>query len=188
MIKGLKGTIVGVGLSSIDIDVHDVVYEVLTPHPDRFSIGEETTLYTHEVITQDDHYLAGFPSKEESQSFDYLISVKGVGPKTALNALTGTTPELLAKAIESEDVRYLKKLPGIGPKASQQIILDLKGKLVSGEATPQNGAPSHEQARQVLKQMGYKSKEIDDALKHIEDPNLTDQQAVLAALKFLRKS
>jgi Holliday junction DNA helicase RuvA len=140
MIYSLKGPIVAVEKDRIAVDVHDVAYELLVSRPNEWVFGASVSVYCYEVLTQDDHYLVGFSSKLEKQAFLSLIQVKGIGPKTALNALKETTPDDLFKAISANNTAYLKKLPGIGPKAAAQIILDLKGQLLppTAKATPNN--------------------------------------------------
>ena len=185
MIYSLKGTITSIEKDSIVIDVHDVAYEVLTAHPDSFALGETQTVFTHEVISEDDHYLVGFQSKLEKEAFFALIQVKGIGPKTALNALSASEPEEFFKAVQSNNTAYLKKLPGIGPKAAAQIILDLKGKLVESDA---KGNPTqYDEVRQALKQMGFKAKAVDDVLSTINSPGASNQEILRLALKELGK-
>ena len=185
MIYSLSGKIIDRDLDVVAIDIGHIAYEVFTPRPEEFLPGEETTIYVYEVLTQDDHYLAGFKTKLEKEAFKSLIQVKGIGPKTALSALSGTTPEELFAAISSSDAKYLKKLPGIGPKAASQIILDLQGKLVQEEPKkPANEA--YPNVRAGLKQLGFKVKEIDSALSGLAE-GLNDQEALRQALRLLRK-
>lgn len=186
MIYSLKGTIVEVMPESVAIEVGDVGYEVLVSRPSDFTLGMQLTLYTAEVLAQDDHYLVGFSSRLEKEAFLSLTSVKGIGPKTAINALSATNPDDLFKAISANNTAYLKKLPGIGPKAAAQIILDLKGKLVE---TDGKGNPhQYEEVRAALKQLGYKVKEIDEALSTISEPGADHQTILRLALKALSKN
>ncbi|MBP5091311.1 MAG: Holliday junction branch migration protein RuvA [Bacilli bacterium] len=185
MIYFLKGSVCAIKKDSVIIDVHDVGYEVLSSHPEKYLVGQEAKIYTHEVITEDDHYLVGFLSELEKDAFWSLIQVKGIGPKTALNALSATDPDELFKAIQSNNTAYLKKLPGIGPKAAAQIILDLKGKLVESDA---KGNPTqYDEVRQALKQMGFKAKEVDDTLSSINEPGANNQEILRLALRALSK-
>ena len=185
MFYSFKGTIVAIEEESIAIDVHDVAYELLVARPQGFTLHEETTVYAYEVNSQDDHYLAGFQSKLEKRAFLSLISVKGIGPKTALTALGATTPDALFKAIQPNNTAYLKKLPGIGPKAAAQIILDLKGQLAD---TDEKGNPKQfDEVRAALKELGFKLKEIDAVLATINEPNLSNQDVLRLALRGLRK-
>lgn len=184
MIYSLKGKIVDSGTDWVAIDLGAIAYEVYLAHPEELPLGSETTLYVHEVITQDDHYLAGFLTKVEKDAFIALCSVKGIGPKTAISALSGTTPEELFKAIESSNTSFLKKLPGIGPKAASQIILDLKGKLVSA---PAKGDARYDEVRSALRNLGFKSKDVDDVLASISIPGGKDEEILREALRKLGK-
>ncbi|MDY6391335.1 MAG: Holliday junction branch migration protein RuvA [Bacilli bacterium] len=184
MIYSLLGTIVERNSDSIAIDLGQIAYEVFVPRPEEFLLGSQEKVYIHEVLTQDDHYLAGFKTKLEKEAFGSLIQVKGIGPKTALSALSGTTPEELFNAIASSDAKYLKKLPGIGPKAASQIILDLQGKLVQEE--PKKEGNNYPTVRAGLKSLGFKAKEIDSAMNALEE-GLSDQDALRRALRSLKK-
>ncbi|MDO5330198.1 MAG: Holliday junction branch migration protein RuvA [Bacillota bacterium] len=186
MIYALKGIVFAIEKNSVAIDVNGVVYEVLSARPEEdFSLGGEVLVYTHEVVGEDEHYLVGFKTTLEKDAFCSLIQVKGIGPKTALGALSATKPDDFFKAIQSNNTAYLKKLPGIGPKAAAQIILDLKGKLVESDS---KGNPSqYDDVRQALKQMNFKVKDIDEALSKINEPGADTQQILRLALKALRK-
>ena len=186
MIYSLKGKVVERFKDTVAIDLGNIAYECFVSHPEEFILGDEVSIYTYEVLTQDDHFLVGFPSKLEKTAFVSLIQVKGVGPKTALSALGKTTPEELFKAIQAENTSFLKKLPGIGPKAAAQIVLDLKGSLVDMD---EQGKPqSHDDVRLALKQLGFKIKEIDDALATITEPGLSTDAVLRKALQYLRKN
>ena len=129
MIYSLKGRVLLVDGDTVVIDVHDVGYQVLVSHVNDYEIGQEVFLYTYNVVREDEQYLVGFSSLDEKKVFLALIKVKGLGPKTVINALSSTTPNDVKNAIAANNVAYLKKLPGIGAKAASQIILDLKGEL-----------------------------------------------------------
>ena len=87
MIYSIKGKVVERNESSVAIDLGNIAYEVFVPRPAIFIVGQESLVYTYEVLTQDDHYLVGFDSKKEKDAFLLLVSVKGIGPKTALSTL-----------------------------------------------------------------------------------------------------
>ncbi|MCQ2742138.1 MAG: Holliday junction branch migration protein RuvA [Bacilli bacterium] len=186
MIYSLKGTIVELNSDSLAIETGNIGYEVLISRSEGLSVGQEITIYTHEVITEDDHYLVGFLSKLEKEAFKSLIQVKGIGPKTAITALGGTTADELFKAVQSNNTAYLKRLPGIGPKAAAQIILDLKGKLV--ESDSKGNPQQYEDVRLALKEMGFKVKAIDDALASINEPGADNPTIIRLALKKLRSN
>lgn len=184
MIYSLDGKIAEIKEKYVVIEVGGIGYEVFVSRSDDFALNKETKIFTYEVLTQDDHFLVGFLSKLEKEAFSSLIGVKGIGPKTALSALSKTNPTDLFLAISSNDIGYLKKLPGIGPKAASQIILDLKGKLI--ESNKNKSTSDYEEVRAALSSLGFKSKEIDAALSSIVR-GLDTQSALREALKGLRK-
>ena len=185
MIYALKGIVINKAKETIAIDLGNIAYEVFISHIEDYRLGEEVSVFIYEVLSQDDHYLVGFTSKLERSAFESLISVKGIGPKTALSALSATDPDSLFKAIQSENTSYLKKLPGIGPKAAAQIILDLKGKLV--EMNEEGKPQAYEEVRLALRSLGFKTKETDDVLASINEPGLSNDEVLRLALKALRK-
>lgn len=127
----------------------------------------------------------GFLSEDEKDLFLKLISVSGIGPKSALSILaTGTVNEIV-KAIESRNDTYLRKFPGIGAKASQQIILDLQGKLSLGEELIVKNSKL-EDVEQALLALGYNKKEITKVLPKL-DQTLDEGALVKQALKTLVK-
>ena len=186
MIYSLTGTIIDRDAEKVAIETGNIGYEVFVSKPLEYVIDSQMTLYTYEVITQDDHYLVGFPTKKEKIAFSMLLTVKGIGPKTAISALGGTNPDELYNAIESSNVAFLKKLPGIGPKAASQIILDLKGKLISAQEAKKTD--TYQEARLALKQLGFKAKEIDDVLEAVAKPDQSVEETIKLCLRKLRNS
>jgi len=184
MYFSFKGPISYIGDDYVVVEVNDIGYQVYVSHKEDYVLGEVTKIFLYNVVREDEQYLAGFSSIREKEAFVSLISVKGIGPRTALNALSATTADDLFNAIAANNVTYLKKLPGIGGKAAAQIILDLKGQLATGsEANPDQ----YDEVREALKSLGFKVKLIDDTLAQISIPNATNEEILRAALKKLRK-
>ena len=183
MIYFLKGQVAHIDGDTIIIDVRDVGYQVLVSHIEEYEVGEEVYIYTHEVVREDDQYLVGFKSLEEKAVFLSLIKVKGLGPKSAIGALSATSPQQVINAIASNNVAYLKKLPGIGAKAAAQIILDLKGELTGSKGDP----GVYEEVYDALKSLGFKGAAIDRVLATINEPNATTEDILRIALSRLRK-
>lgn len=185
MIYSIRGKVLALEDNSIAIETSNgVAYEVLVSHPSLYHIGEDVFVQTHEVIREDEEYLVGFMNNDEKMVFLSLIKVKGLGPKTVIQALSTTTPESVVSAIASNNVAYLKKLPGIGAKAAAQIILDLKGQLTGGE----KGNPKlYDDVYDALKELGYKGAAIDRVLATINEPNATSEEILRIALQKLRK-
>lgn len=183
MYYSFKGNIIAVKENYVVIEVHDVGYQIYVPHPKNYSIGKSVTILVYNVVREDEQYLAGFESEEEKLAFISLISVKGIGPRTALNALSATTSKDLLAAIGANNITFLKKLPGIGAKAASQIILDLKGQLAGGDGNP----TQYDEVAEALKSLGFKNKEIENALISINEPNATNEEILRIALKKLKK-
>ena len=184
MIYFLKGKVALVDGDTVIIDVNNVGYQVLVSHIDDYEIGDEVLVYTYNVVREDEQYLVGFSSLDEKSVFLSLIKVKGLGPRTAIGALSSTTPQQVVQAIASNNVAYLKKLPGIGAKAAAQIILDLKGQLTGGT----KGDPGvYEEVYDALKGLGFKGAAIDRVLATINEPDATSEEVLRLALNKLRK-
>lgn len=178
----LKGKIVLIESDYVVIDVNNIGYQVLVTRPNDYIINEDITLYTYQVVREDEQYLVGFKTIEEKNVFLSLIKVKGLGPKTAMNALSGTTPKEILAAISSNNVAYLKKLPGLGTKAANQIILDLKGELTGNKGNPKQ----YEEVYESLKQLGFKGAAIDRVLATINEPDASTEDIIKIALRKLR--
>lgn len=133
MIGYLKGKIIEVTSDSALIDVNGVGYEVLASSSNlaemQNSLGT-IELWIHTHVREDALVLFGFSNKLEREMFHSLLKVNGIGPKLAINALSGATPDQIIEMIELEDVKALSKLPKVGKKTAEQMILTLKGKLV----------------------------------------------------------
>ena len=179
----LRGKVALIDKDSIVLDVRDVGYQILVSHIDDFELGEETLIYTYNVVREDENYLVGFRTLEEKNVFLSLIKVKGLGPKTVIGALSATTPQDVINAIASNNVAYLKKLPGIGAKAAAQVILDLKGGLTGDKGNPKQ----YEDVYDALKSLGFKGAAIDRVLATINEPNATTEEILRIALQRLKK-
>lgn len=184
MIYFLKGRVALKYKDTVVIDVNNVGYQVLVSHIDDYEVGEEVLVYTYNVVREDEQYLVGFSSLDEKSVFLSLIKVKGLGPKSAIGALSSTSPQEVVAAIASNNVAYLKKLPGIGAKAAAQIILDLKGELTGGS----KGDPGvYEDVYEALKGLGFKGAAIDRVLATINEPDASSEEVLRIALSKLRK-
>ena len=190
MISIVKGIVVSKSAEAIIVENNGLGYEIGVSNSENYTTGEQYTLLTHLHVREDEISLYGFPNKDEKKIFMSLISVKGIGVKSAMQALSKTSSNLIYEAIQKEDIAYLKKLPKIGPKAAQQIILDLKGKLDFSKADQVDKLkdPLFEEAKSGLKALGFKVQEIDVALSKIrKEDNLTVDQCIFKALQFLNK-
>ena len=185
MIGFLKGRVEMIGADTITLDVNGVGYELLVANPEKFSLYQETLVYTYLKISENDVAFYGFLLKEEKELFLKLLSVKGIGPKSAIAMLSKADYSTIIEAIEVANLSFLKKLPSIGPKAAQQIILDLKGHLHLDKTVATKENPTFTEARNALKNYGFRVSEIDNALSKIQDSNLSVDQVILKALQCL---
>lgn len=188
MIYSLQGKITHRHLHDIIISIQGISYQVLVAKPETFPLHQEVIVYTHQVFREDDQYLVGFATLLEKDVFLQLVSVKGIGPKTALGMLTKAEPNALISAINQGEIAFLRTLPGIGPKAASQIILDLKGKLVSEDGiTKPTLFPPFLEAKDALKNLGFKASEIDHVLKQLPQDEKKSEVIIRSALKMLGK-
>src|SRR5690625_2914593 len=133
MIAYVKGIITFIQENAVIVDVNGIGYEIICPDPFVFQsyLKKETFIYTYHHVREDVQSLYGFKTEDEKLLFEKLISVSGIGPKSAVTILGSVhVPEFIG-AVEQEDEKYLTQFPGVGKKTARQIILDLKGKLSS---------------------------------------------------------
>lgn len=160
------------------------------------AIGKECTLYTHLSVREDAMELYGFEKREEREMFRRLISVSGIGPKSALFVLGSMPLSDLRMAILTGDLNALSRAPGVGKKTAQRITLELKDKVtqdalssgVSMEdiafADPE--APAQDalgEAMQALKALGYSPQEAAAALKGVKGQGETADELIRLALR-----
>ena len=182
MYSYIKGLIVDIQSDHIVLENNGIGYLIYVSNPYAFSKGKEVVVYLYQ---QDGIWLYGFNLKEEKDLFLKLISVKGIGCKSACTMLASGDVEGICEAIESGNMTYLKKIPGIGPKAAGQIILDLQGKVTATKQTVVN--QELEEAMEVLIALGYKQSEVDKVVKKLTDENLDTNGYVKKALSLIVK-
>lgn len=185
MYSYIKGKIEKLNPKYIVVDNNGIGYEVITANPYNYKLHEDITVYVYQYVREDINVLYGFKTEDEKDLFLKLISVNGIGPKSALSILASATVNEIINAIESRNDAYLKKFPGIGPKASQQIILDLKGKISfdDGMATYDTKA---ETLVEALTSLGYTKKDSTKAVSNL-DLNKSEGDLIKEALKLLNK-
>jgi holliday junction DNA helicase RuvA len=188
MIAFIRGKVHAFGLDWVILDTQGVGYRIGFPRPEMLSLNSEVLLYTYQHIREDEISLYGFLSMDELGLFEQLLSVKGLGPKTALNMMTASSFIKIITAIESGDVTFLKTMPGIGAKTASQIVLDLKGKLVESEKKDSKASVEIVDAVAALRSLGYKASELAGIEKYLISLNLTSvDELIKAGLQFLLK-
>lgn len=136
-ITHLHGQVIEKLPTGIVLECAGVGYAVAVPLStfDRIpATGEMCKLYTSHIIREDDHLLFGFATPREREFFQTLLTISGIGPKLALNVLSGLTPGELATAIAEGDVKRLSSISGVGKKTAERIIVELKDKIDPLEA------------------------------------------------------
>ncbi len=176
----IRGKVEKITSSYITLDCNGVGYLIYAPNPYFFKLKEEYTIYLYQYVREDEISLYGFSNEEERSLFLKLIDVKGLGCKMALPMLALGSTDGIISAIEEENINYLKKFPKIGDKVARQIILDLKGKLVSSGITVQK---DYAELKDALKALGYKASEIDKVLPKITEEDTSKQ--IKEALKLM---
>lgn len=182
----LKGTVAYSAKDFVVIEVAGIGYKVYTANPYEFRKDEATQVFTHQVVSENDLSLYGFKTLEEHDLFINLISARGIGPKTACAILAMKDMSGLRHAIENGDAKYLCKFPKIGPKTAQQIILDLKGKLV----VPDAGIfvnNSLSEALEALQALGYGDKELTKVKNAFKDTDASVDEIIKKGLQLLVK-
>ena len=163
-------------------------------------IGEIVKIHTYVRVREDDISIFGFNTNEELRMFELLLSVSGIGAKSALVILSNVSVSSFALAIINNDVNLLKKLPGIGPKTAQRAILELKDKLKKENEIVANedrevsdtikaaiiDDEKIAEATAALKVLGYTGKEIEKALEKV-DANLSVEDIIRKGLLNLAR-
>lgn len=200
MIAYVKGKLEMKMTGYIVIDVGGIGYKIYMSDVamDKLgNIGETVKVHTYYRVREDDISLFGFNTVEELRMFELLISVSGIGAKTALAMLAVVEPSNFALAVISNDIATLTKIPGIGAKSAQRIVLELKDKLKTEQAVTKDNTTEIktailkdnklEEAISALQVLGYNRKEIEKALTNIETGNLTIEEIIKKGLVELGK-
>lgn len=197
----ISGTLEHLDASFCAIDCGGVGYGLtvssLTASALSQNIGKKTKLYTYLAVREDGIELFGFLSLEERECFNKLITVSGVGPKAAMSILSILSPDALALAIASNDVKAISKANGVGKKTAERLILELRDKVSStmmegGAPTLKSSAtpaysPVISEAAEALMSLGYDKNTVNNALKDA-DPKATDVgELIRLALKKLSR-
>jgi len=199
MFAYLKGVFEARTMDYIVVDVNGIGYKIFMSENSMKEIGEIGSVikvHTYVKVREDDISIYGFSTCEELRMFELLISVSGIGAKSAISILSNIEPSAFAIAVVSEDVTILKKLPGVGAKSAQRIILELKDKLksINIEETSVNSSnvkiPNNEVIDDLisaLQVLGYSRKDIENIIPKMDINNGTLENLIKTALALLSK-
>ena len=209
MLAYIKGTLEMKMTGYIVIDIGGLGYKVFMSDSGiekLGNIGDTVKVHTYYKVREDDISIFGFNTLEELKMFELLISVSGVGAKTALGMLAVCEPTEFALAVITEDVKTLTQMPGIGAKSAQRIILELKDKIkkeqqiqeltkategISGVKTKLEEKIENEEkideAIAALQVLGYNKREIEKAFDKLVKENMTTEELIRKGLSILGK-
>lgn len=159
------------------------------------NVGDVVKVHTHYRVREDDISIYGFLSNEELKMFELLLQVSGIGAKTAIVALSHISASQFALAVISNDISKLTKIPGIGNKSAQRIVLELKDKLKTEDGISTSQEPEEtvvdaevaDEAMQALQILGYNKNDITKTFKKMKIANLSTEDIIKEALKFLSR-
>ena len=183
MFNYIVGKVTSYGPNYISLDNNGIGYLVYVANPYVYQEDKEYKVFIYTHVREEEFTLYGFRSEQERDFFLRLINVKGVGPRLALPILASPV-DAVYDAIERENILYLTKFPKVGDKVARQIILDLKGKLVSNTDLFTNDGLDELMA--VLDSLGYKRADVKRILPNIDAGSPIEQQ-IKDALKLLMR-
>ena len=177
------------------IDVNGVGYKIFMSQKGIETldeIGNIVKVYTYYYVREDNISLYGFTTNEELRMFELLLSVSGIGAKSAITMLSAISPSEFAISVISNDTSKLTKVPGIGNKTAARIILELKDKLKTEQAIEKDEKTEevvskqeiNEEALAALQVLGYNKKEVEKILEKFDSSKMTVEEIIKAALSY----
>ena len=191
MIAHLNGKLIEKNPTTLIIECAGVGYEVKISLTTFSAIGpsESIMIFTQHIVREDAQLLYGFATKEEREMFNHLISVSGIGPNTAMIMLSSLSPEEVAHAIQTDDVKTIQGVKGIGIKTAQRVIIDLKDKMLKITFSSENVIVLNNTKRcdalNALVSLGFDKKAVEKAIDKISTGEETVEQLIKQALKIL---
>lgn len=191
MIAFLSGTIFQRNNSSIIVLVHDSVGYEVTMSPRviaGYTVGTGIRIYTYLKVSENAQDLYGFETPEEKEFFELLMTVSGIGPKSAMNILSLGSREDIQAAISRGDVKYLTGVQGMGKKTAERLVVELKGKITvtSGVQKEKNsdsgGSDMLSDVIEGLMALGYSREESKKMLEDIDTTGKTPEELLKQAL------
>jgi len=199
MIARLSGILVEKSVTQCVIDVHGAGYRIVVPLTTFYElpeIGQPVVIHVHTHVREDAIHLYGFHAQEEKAVFQLMISVSGIGPKLAINILSGIAAGELIRAVMEDDLKRLTGIPGVGKKTAERMVLELKDKVAKldreavavGTVAAEKGARVKDDALSALVNLGYKGSAVKEIVDRImreapEAPSL--DQLLKRALRTL---
>ncbi len=190
MISYLKGIILFKNPNSLVINVNGIGYEVFVSINilSNYNPGSQIEIFTYHNIKEDAQDLFGFKTADELGLFKKLITVSGVGPKTAMSFFSVSNINEIENAIANEDITFITRIPGIGKKTAERIVLELKNKI-SASLSPSGKPirPADNDVIDALVGLGYNLSQAREAVAAVPDGTEKTEEKIKAALKALNK-
>jgi Holliday junction DNA helicase RuvA len=189
MISFLKGQIAFKGINKVEIEVGQIGYEVFVSGRDlsKLSLKEQTEIFVYHYLAEDKNEFYGFLERRDKQVFEMLLSVSGIGPKTALAVFTAGDGPTILKAVSGADVNFFKQVKGLGGKGAQRIIVDLKSKAGSVVDLDFGLIAVDESVYEALIGLGFSPKEARSVLVKLPLELKTENEKIKYALRELGK-
>jgi len=188
MIGCISGKIIDVSLSRVIVETGGIGYIVHTIPSliEKLHLGADVSFHTHMAVRETDISLYGFVSEDELRMFESLLTVSGIGPKSALAVLSVAGLNTLEDAIVSGDTSILTKIAGVGKKTADKIVLELSGKIASSREI--SGSMKDDMdVFEALKALGYRDHQITETLKELPKDIEGANDKIKHALKILGK-
>ena len=199
MFAYIKGSLEEKANNYIVVEAMGIGYKIFMGESSINSLGEigdNIKIYTHYHVREDDISLYGFRTNEELRMFELLISVSGVGAKSALVMISNMEPSSFALAVISNDTSKLVKIPGVGAKTAARIVLELKDKLKNEQTITKSDKKAEtilidnekiEEAISALQVLGYNKKEIEKVFEKLDLNEMSLEEMIKQGLLFLSK-
>ena len=199
MIARISGILIQKSVTQCVVDVNGTGYRVVIPLTTFYElpdINQPVVLQIHTHVREDAISLFGFHREEDREVFQMMISVSGIGPKLAVNILSGIAAQELIRAVTEEDLKRLTGIPGIGKKTAERMILELKDKAAKlggeivkgGNVGLKTGEKIKDDALSALVNLGYRASTAKDIVEGIvkgAPATLSLDQLLKQALRLL---
>ena len=198
----IKGKLVALESDAIIVEVGGIGYRIFTAESLMQAFGaidSDITVYTKQIVREDDISLYGFPTKASMQMFSLLLGVSGVGPKVASAVMGTLTPDAFALAVMTEDIKTITTVKGLGKKGAERLILELRDKfkgltwddegqqVATKAAVSTNAADPRTEVLSALMVLGYSNQEALALVKQSYDSERSLQDNIRMALKAAAK-
>ena len=198
MFAYIKGSLEEKSNGYVIVETGGIGYKIFMSNTSIGRLGERGSIvkvHTYYYVREDVVSLYGFSSKEELAMFELLISVSGIGAKSAITMLSNIEPSEFALAVITNDIKELTKIPGVGSKSAQRIVLELKDKLkADNEISKTKEIVSHiekddilDEATAALQILGYNRRDIEEVYTKFDRTNMTTEDIIRTALAKFTK-